>query len=113
MPAIRVWQALWVIPSLQCFWSLSSITMGAIFFDEFSAFQPWMYGSFMGGVVCSLAGIAVVATSEMGSDRRTTACTTADGDAHAALLTREELLGQPDAEAARACRADEGALAAS
>lgn len=66
--ALAHFEALWVIPALQCFWSLSSITMGAIFFDEFDAYRPWMFGSFFGGVVLSLSGIGLVASSEMTSE---------------------------------------------
>jgi len=85
--ALCHFEALWVIPSLQCFWSLSSITMGAVFFDEFAAFAPWMYASFLGGVTLSLSGIAIVATSEIASEHP-------DSSPHgAALLPQDELLG--------------------
>jgi len=84
--ALAYFEALWVIPGLQCFWSLSSITTGAIFFDEFHSFAPWMFGSFLAGVALSLAGIALVATSDLGSEHP-------DSDSRgAALLPREELL---------------------
>lgn len=39
--ALARFESLFVVPSLQCFWSLSSITMGAIFFQEFDLYKPW------------------------------------------------------------------------
>jgi len=69
--ALAHFEALWVIPGLQCFWSLSSISMGAVFFEEFAGFEPWMYGSFFAGVSLSLGGIAIVASSEIQSDHPT------------------------------------------
>ena len=59
--------------------------MGAIFFDEFAAFEPWMFASFFGGVTLSLCGIAVVATSDMSSDHP-------DSASSVALLPQDELL---------------------
>jgi len=63
--ALARFEALFVVPALQCFWSLSSITMGAMFFQEFDLYEPWMYGLFMTGVVVSLAGLVVISTASV------------------------------------------------
>ena len=54
---------------------------------RFVAFTPWMYASFLGGVACSLSGIAIVASSEISSDLP-------DNGPGAALLSHEALLGE-------------------
>lgn len=63
--ALARFEALFVVPALQCFWSLSSITMGALFFQEFDLYETWMYALFMTGVVVSLLGLVVISTASI------------------------------------------------
>jgi uncharacterized membrane protein len=66
--ALRHFEAQFVVPSLQAFWSLSSITKGALFFGEFEEYAPRDVGLFSAGVALSLAGVVVLSMRK--SERR-------------------------------------------
>ncbi len=62
--ALQRFEAQFVVPTLQGFWSLSSITMGALFFSEFDSYLPWHAGIFIAGVVITLIGMLLLARRE-------------------------------------------------
>ena len=58
--SLQRFEAQFVVPTLQAFWSLSSIIQGALFFREFDRYAPWHFGVFAAGVVLSLVGIVLL-----------------------------------------------------
>jgi len=67
--ALAFFDATFVVPTLQCFWSLSSICMGDVFFEEFDAWKPWMGGVFAVGVALSISGVATIAYDQYYNER--------------------------------------------
>lgn len=49
-----------MVPALQAFYSLSSIVMGGLFFNEFNKYVAWQMGIFAVGIVLSLIGVVVL-----------------------------------------------------
>jgi len=58
--ALQHFEAQFVVPALQAFWSLSSITTGALFFNEFDSYSAADIGMFVGGVVLSSIGVVLL-----------------------------------------------------
>lgn len=54
---VRIFDASIIIPMLQCFWTLFSITNGGVLFQEFSSFSSNQVGLFITGVVLMLGGV--------------------------------------------------------
>mmetsp|Transcript_18830 Transcript_18830/g.45142 ORF Transcript_18830/g.45142 Transcript_18830/m.45142 type:complete len:213 (-) Transcript_18830:211-849(-) len=64
--ALRHFEALYVVPALQCFWSTSSIVMGGIFFQEFDHYKPWELACFCCGCALCVLGLYILSTSSEG-----------------------------------------------
>ncbi len=55
--ALQRFEAQFVVPSLQAFWALSSISKGGLFFDEFDKYTGRDSALFVVGVLVSLVGV--------------------------------------------------------
>jgi uncharacterized membrane protein len=58
--SLQRFEAQFVVPALQAFWSISSITKGAIFFGEFDEYAQVDVGCFAGGLLLTLAGVLIL-----------------------------------------------------
>jgi uncharacterized membrane protein len=65
--SLQRFEAQFVVPALQGFWSISSITKGALFFGEFDLYTSSDTALFVSGVLLTLAGVALLSTRKPAS----------------------------------------------
>eukprot|EP01094_Clydonella_sp_ATCC50884_P019014 TRINITY_DN3625_c0_g2_i1.p1 TRINITY_DN3625_c0_g2~~TRINITY_DN3625_c0_g2_i1.p1 ORF type:complete len:351 (-),score=105.25 TRINITY_DN3625_c0_g2_i1:173-1225(-) len=58
--ALRLYDALFIIPLLQVIWLLFGVLGGGIFYDEFSGLTTLQLGMFCGGVITLICGVSLL-----------------------------------------------------
>ena len=61
--ALRLYDAMFIIPILQCIWLIFGVIGGGIFFEEFSDFNLLQSMFFIGGMVSLIFGILILRPS--------------------------------------------------